>query len=347
MAERRLRQNVIRWWRGEAGVWGSVLDLALAPAEMMFRFGVRLRNDAYDRGRITVWEPPVPVISVGNLSVGGSGKTPIAAWLVEQLRHAGHRPGVVLRGYGEDEVALHGVLNPEAVVVAGADRVSAIQEAVRLGCDSIVLDDGFQHRAVAREMDLVLVSAEQWEERRHLLPRGPWRESAAALRRATHVAVTRKTASQSTAARVATELQNVGFHGPIVQVHLAPGALEPLHRDPGMEREISPDGLRGKRILAVTSLADPRPFIAHLQSVGAEVTAMEFPDHHEFTDLDIERIHEELNRRTIVITGKEAVKLTGRLPSAADVLVLSQEVRVEAGEDVLQNALRQLFERNR
>ncbi|HEX2189501.1 MAG TPA: tetraacyldisaccharide 4'-kinase, partial [Longimicrobiaceae bacterium] len=203
----RARAWVARWWAGEAGVAGSALDAALAPAELLFRGGVAARNLAYDRGWLRAERAPVPVVSVGNLGVGGAGKTPVAAWIAARLLARGLRPAVALRGYGDDEVQVHRELNPEVPVFAAARRVDAAREAAAAGRDVVVLDDGFQHRALARDLDVVLVSAEGWTPGRRLLPRGPWREGAAGLRRAGVLVATRKSADAARGAAVAAELR--------------------------------------------------------------------------------------------------------------------------------------------
>src|SRR4028118_2168103 len=137
---------VARWWAGEAGAAGKVLDAALLPAEWGFRGIVALRNRAFDRGILPAERVPIPVISVGNVGVGGAGKTPFAAWLAARLMGWGRRPAIALRGYGEDEVLLHRELDAEVPVFAAAKRAEAARDAIGAGYDAVVLDDAFQHR---------------------------------------------------------------------------------------------------------------------------------------------------------------------------------------------------------
>src|SRR5687768_3724395 len=151
-----MRAFVTRWWGGGAGATGKVLDVALLPAEWLFRGVVAARNAAFDRGMIAAETVGVPVISVGNVGVGGVGKTPFAAWLARRLRTWGRKPGIALRGYGQDEILLHRELNPRIWVASGARRAEAARELVGHGCDVVVLDDAFQHRRLARDLDLVL-----------------------------------------------------------------------------------------------------------------------------------------------------------------------------------------------
>ena len=187
-------------WAGGGGAAGTALRLALTPAEAAYGAITRARNGAYDRGWLRSERADVPVISIGNISVGGAGKTPFAAWVARRLLEWGREPAIVLRGYGEDEILLHRELTPKIPVFPHKRRVEAALEAFAMGCDVVVLDDGFQHRALARDLDIVLVPVEGWEPRPRLVPRGPWREGPRALGRADVIVLTRKSADAARAA---------------------------------------------------------------------------------------------------------------------------------------------------
>ncbi|HEX8906837.1 MAG TPA: tetraacyldisaccharide 4'-kinase, partial [Longimicrobiaceae bacterium] len=262
-----LRTFVTRWWAGEAGAAGTALDIATLPAEWLFRAGASARNAAFARGWIAAEWVDVPVISVGNIAVGGAGKTPFAAWLVVRLREWGRKPGIALRGYGEDEVMLHRELNPGVPVAAAARRVEAARELVAAGCDVVVLDDGFQHRRLARDRDLVLVAVETWEQSPRLLPRGPWREDVPALARADVIVLTRKSAGAARAQEVASEMSRVAPGKPIAICHLAPERLVPLQGGDALPLA----SLAGRDVLAVAALASPAPFFDVLREAGAKV----------------------------------------------------------------------------
>jgi tetraacyldisaccharide 4'-kinase len=327
------RGFVTRWWAGRAGAAGTALDVALAPAEWAFRGIVGARNRRFDRGT-GVESVAVPVISVGNIAVGGAGKTPVAAWLVARLRERGRKPGIVLRGYGEDEVILHRELNPGIPVATAAKRIEAARELVAVGCDVVVLDDGFQHRRLARDLDVVLVAVESWTRTPRLLPRGPWREDVSALARAGVIVLTRKSASPARADAVAREVAAAAPGIPIAICHLAADALTPLHG--GDARAL--DFLAGRDVLAVAGLAQPGPFFAALRDAGATVEEAAYPDHHAFTADDALRIVSRAAGRPIVITRKDAVKLRALMSPSALVLVLEQAVRIESGGDALDAA---------
>jgi tetraacyldisaccharide 4'-kinase len=325
-----------RVWAGEGGALGAALRVALAPAEAAFRGIVAARNGAYDRGWMRSERVGLPVISVGNVAVGGAGKTPFAAWLARRLADWGRKPAIALRGYGDDEIVLHRELNPDIPVFRGRRRADAAREALAAGRDTVVLDDAFQHRALARDLDLVLIPVEGWEPRPRVLPRGPWREGLGALARADTVVLTRKSADAARAQAVAAEVARLRPGTPVVQCALLPSGLVPLHGGAGT----SVDALAGRRVLAVAALATPEPFFATLRQAGAEVEAAAYPDHHPFADADARVLTDRAAGRRLVMTHKDAVKLRARLPAGADAWVLEQRVTIEHGGDALDIALR-------
>jgi tetraacyldisaccharide 4'-kinase len=335
-----MRRFVTRWWRGEGGAAGKALDAALLPAEWLFRGVVAARNTAFDRGMISAERVDIPVISVGNVGVGGAGKTPFAAWLAARLREWGRAPGVALRGYGEDEILLHHELNPGVPVAAAKRRVEAAHELAAAGCDVVVLDDGFQHRRLARDLDVVLVAAEGWDPSPRLLPRGPWREGVAALARADVVVLTRKSTGAARAREVAAEVGRAAPGKPVVLCHLAADRLTPLHGGDALDLA----WLRGRDVLAVAALAQPEPFCAALRDAGATVEEAAYADHHPFSPADAASIQARVGQRPIVMTHKDAVKLRTLLMPSTEALVLEQAVRIEAGGEALDAALRRALE---
>jgi tetraacyldisaccharide 4'-kinase len=318
-----------------------VLDVALWPAEGLYRLITTARNAAYARGALPVERAAIGVISIGNVSVGGAGKTPFAAWVAGRLRGWGHNPAVILSGYAADEVKVHQELNPEVEVVVGKARTRAVMEAAGRGCDVAVVDDGFQHRKLARDVDLVLVSADGWTDRRRLLPRGPWRESIHSLSRADAAVVTRKAVPRARSREVAVALIGLTSATPTILCAIEPGPVAPLHGG----ASIPLDFLRGREVLAVAALADARPFEGNLRAAGAVVEMIDFPDHHEFTTGDADQIIHSLRGRTLLMTRKDAVKLRSLLPAEVEAYVLEQSVSIEEGEEVLDRLLRKALAR--
>lgn len=307
---------VSRWWGGELGWAGVLLSLATAPLEGLYRAGVGMRNALYASGLRPSESASIPVVSIGNLTVGGSGKTPFAAWCTHWLSERGARPALVTRGYGRDEVELHRRWNPSVPVICDAKRTRGTESAATEGADCVVVDDGFQHRALQRDLDVVLVAAELGIQGR-CLPRGPFRESAAALQRADVVIVTRKQASGAKVERVWAEV-----------ARRAPQALRGIVEFEGAEwvaldlcGPIDPPDVRAGG-LVVCSVARPEGVRALAAgALGVDPTSIDLrslPDHHEYTRDDVHALVREAAGRPVITTEKDAVKLAAfvhELPS--------------------------------
>ncbi|MEQ9570050.1 MAG: tetraacyldisaccharide 4'-kinase [Longimicrobiales bacterium] len=337
---RSLEGWVRRWWRGEAGWGGRIASVTFWPAERLFRWAAAARNLAYDHDVLPVTMPSVPVLSVGNLTVGGTGKTPVVRWFVGALQQGGAAPGVVARGYGRDEILLHRRWYPRTPVAAHPDRVRALDAAVGAGADVVVLDDGFQHRRLGRTRDVVLLAAEPPFPGRRL-PRGPYREGPDALGRADLVVVTRKTASPEAAAAVAGAVRRRHPGVPVARAALLPGPWRGVDGGPAPAPEgpaevitavAEPEGVRA---LAARTLGRPEEAV--------ELTA--FPDHHEFTEGEAR----EMARRgtALVVTEKDAVKLAQGPVAAAlgdrRVHVLTLDLAWEEGRELADAAVARIL----
>lgn len=316
-----------------------MLHAALAPAEAAYRLATGVRNASYARGWIRVERAGVPVISIGNLLVGGSGKTPVTAWLAAELRRRGARPAILHGGYAADEPALHRRWNPDVPVLTGRDRVARGREAEAGGVGVLILDDGFQHRRLGRDLDLVLVPAESWTARPRLLPRGPWREPPESLRRADAVAITRREATAAEAARVAAEVERFARRATVAVIALVPAGW----RRPGRGGTLATEAPAGETV-AVAGIAEPEHFRANAATAGARVAdALWFPDHHCYTAGEVEGIERAAAGRAVVTTAKDAVKLCG-FETSLDLWVLEQKVVPEQGAQDLLTLLDPLLE---
>jgi tetraacyldisaccharide 4'-kinase len=330
-----------RIWRGEDRP-ARAARAALVPAERIFAVASGLRTLLYDAGWVKARRASIPVISVGNLTVGGSGKTPIAAWIARWLVDHGAQPAIVMRGYGEDEPLVHRTVNPDIEVVTGADRAAAVEEAARRGADIAVLDDGFQHRQLARDVDIVVVSADQWDDELHLLPAGPWREPLSAIRRANLVIVTRKAATEREVDRVHQAIATVAPRVRRVSVHLAPDELVRV----GAGERAPLESLGSERITVVAAIGDPSAFFRQIEDRAQAIHPIAFRDHHRFTPVDVGRIvNASEGSARVVGTLKDTVKLRDLWPREAPGLwYVSQRVVVERGvgglEQLLETALR-------
>jgi tetraacyldisaccharide 4'-kinase len=310
-----------------------------------YRAGVAVRNALFDRGILTAHHLDLPTVSIGNLTVGGTGKTPVAAWFAASLRERGGRPAVVLRGYGDDEAAVHRELNPAVPVIVDPDRVRGVARARGAGCDVAVLDDGFQHRSAARAEDIVLISADRWREPVWALPAGPWREPLSSLSRATMLIVTRKASPADQARALAVRLSRRTRSGCAGVVSVRMDRLRGV-RDAG---SLPLDALRGKRVLAIAGIGDPAAFTAQLQEIGIAVRLMRFRDHHRYSREDANRIAARAKTEDVAVcTLKDAVKLRDLWPREAPSLwYCSQRVEVEDGQDSIEALLQRLLDARR
>jgi tetraacyldisaccharide 4'-kinase len=300
-----------RAWAGRTP-GDRALRAALVPAALAYGAAVAVRNTLYDAGWLRARRVPARVVSVGNITVGGTGKTPAALWLAERLTARGRRTAIVTRGYrkrargivivgdagralvdaeegGDEPVML--ARRFTGPVVAGARRYEAARFAcTRFALDAIVLDDGFQHRALARDADLVLVAddvAAAWP-----LPAGPLRETAQALGRARAV--------------LAVDGAPAPAGAPVFRGRMRPTALV----EAGTWRVAPLDALAGRPVLAVAGIAHPSRFGATLARAGiAAADILAFPDHHRYDAGDARRIVEAARGRPVVTTEKDLVKL--------------------------------------
>lgn len=332
MSDRALLEQL--WWSDAA--LPVLARSALAPVGMVYGGLVALRGALFDAGVLRARPTAIPAISVGNLSVGGTGKTPVAAWVAAALAARGAHPAIILRGYGEDEPLVHRELNPGVPVVTAPDRVAGTVRARALGADVAVLDDGFQHRAAQRVCDMVLVSADRWPRRWRLLPAGPMREPLDALRRASLAVVTRKAVPADDARRVADAIAAAVPSCPVAIVHLA---IDELRGTGGAREPLAM--LRGRAVLAIASIADPRTFVAQLAGAGARAEVASFADHHEFSEGDVTRLtRAAAGPGLAVCTLKDHVKLAPLWPrGAAPLWYVSQRVDVERGAEAIEACL--------
>lgn len=328
--------RLIRWLWTSRRLDARLARVGLLPAAAVWRAGMGLRELAFQRGWRAAHALPLPSVAVGNLTVGGSGKTPIAAWVARHFAAGGRRPGILLRGYGADEVLVHRHDVPEAVVVANPDRLAGAATAAADGAEVLVLDDAFQRLDVLRDLNVLVVSAETTLAVRWPLPAGPWREGWGAIERADFVIVTRKRATAEAAAALAAEISRT-CAVPIAIVHLGLHHLEGMLS--GASRPV--ETLRGERVVAATAIADPDAFVAQVKGTGAQVQVATWKDHYDFRDEDVAWLARAARKADhVVLTAKDAVKLRDRWPaSAPEPLVAILNVRFESGGEAFAAAL--------
>lgn len=295
----------------------SLARAGLQLAELPYRAVVQARNLLYDRELKRIHRVEVPVISVGNLTLGGTGKTPLVAWVARWLRQQQIRVTLVSRGYGatdgarNDEALELEELLPDVPHLQDRDRVAAARLAIEeFECQLILLDDGFQHRRLDRDLDIVLLDALDPFGLEHVFPRGWLREPISGLGRADTIILSR--ADQVDAATRQHIRQIVTKH--------APDAVwaEACHRPqkllgPGGRLTAAHDTMRERRVAAFCGLGNPAGFRRTLHDVGYEVVAWrEFPDHHSYTREEIEELAvwaEEQRADALICTHKDLVKI--------------------------------------
>lgn len=337
MAKRRGdRHRLIRWLWTSRRADARLARLALLPVAGAWHGVMAARNLAFRRGWFEVHDLPLPAVAVGNLTAGGSGKTPLAAWIARHFLARGLVPGILLRGYGGDEARVHAHDAPGAIVVADPDRVAAAEHARAGGAQILVMDDAYQRQDVWRDLNIAVVSAETSRAVRWPLPAGPWREGVSALDRAGALVVTRKRADAASAMALARTLAP-GVRGPVGVVHLA------VRRYSGLVsgRDIPAEALQGRRVVAAAAIADPDAFVAQTKATGAQVQVATWKDHHAFRDEDVAWLAHAARRADhVVVTRKDAVKLRDRWPaSVPEPLVAELDLEWEDGHDDLVAAL--------
>ncbi len=332
------------------GPFPAIARFGLSLAELPYRFVVTQRNRRYDEGRCEIQRVPVPVVSVGNLTLGGTGKTPMVAWLARWFREDHVRVAIVSRGYGAGHEATNDEARelesrlPDVPHIQHPDRVKAARIAIEeLGSQLILLDDGFQHRRLARDLDLVLIDATEPFGGGRVFPRGLLREPLDGLRRANAVVLTRShLVSEDRRAEIQ---QTVHQHAPQaawIQVsHHPSGLLTASGRHESLK------ALAGARVAAFCGIGNPMAFQATLVQQGWQVVHFRaFPDHHRFTREDVESITGELGQlndiQAAVCTHKDLVKLgTDRL-GPIPLFAVQIDLTVDSGRSELETQLQQV-----
>jgi tetraacyldisaccharide 4'-kinase len=279
-----------------SGPGPCVARVLLAALALPYGAATTVRNALYDRGILRGIKATIPVISVGNLTVGGTGKTPLVAWMCRQLIGMGRHPAIVSRGYGarpgepSDEAAELAILLPGVPHVAKRDRVAGVAEAAARGADVVVLDDGFQHRRLRRDLDIVAIDATDPFGCNQILPRGLLRESVRGLARADAFVLTRATnVDESARAGIrAAVTRACGGKPPTAWI-------ETVHRPvairswSGTQKPL--DSVRGRRVAAFCGIGNPEAFRRTLDGFGAEVVDFRrFADHHAYGESDLDSL---------------------------------------------------------
>lgn len=311
--------------------WYSTNPVAvlLLPLSWLFCLAVMLRRAAYRTGLLKTARLPVPVIVVGNISVGGTGKTPLVVWLAAFLKQHGYRPAIVSRGYGGQTREYPLFVMPdsdprlagdEAVLLVrrcgcpmavAPDRVAAARKVLEAGCDIIISDDGLQHYRLGRDIEIAVIDGARRLGNGRCLPAGPLREPPGRLRRVDLIVVNGGPAATGQ-----------------FEMHLRSGALRNL-ADEGVTRD--PADFRGQTVHAVAGIGHPARFFGHLRRLGLDIVEHAFPDHHPFAAQDL-RFGDNA---PIIMTEKDAVKCRGFANESCWYLPVAAELSGDFGERLM------------
>ncbi len=362
----RVRANmtpgIVRWWSDAAAGRREPRSVSAAVFGLLVMlsvpYGIVSSLISWYRARRAV-QLAVPVISVGNLVVGGTGKTPLTIFLARRLSSMGRSVAIVSRGYGRlsrgvvvvsegqrplvgwqdagDEPVLAAMVTRGVRIVVGADRVAAARYAVdKLGADVILVDDGLQHVHLARDLDVVAVDARRPVGSGFLMPAGTLRETPTGVGRA-GVLVATRCAGPGTG-RVEATLGPLAPGASVVATRMRPAEFWDVRSGDAVDAS----AVRGRRCLALSSIASPADFESTLAAVGMDVVAaLSFPDHHRYTERDHAEILEmarDSGAEYVVTTEKDAVRLAAWRPTVP-LVALGIEIEVLEGRESLDRAL--------
>ncbi|MBT8462988.1 MAG: tetraacyldisaccharide 4'-kinase [Gemmatimonadetes bacterium] len=323
-ANGRAEARIRRAWTGRPGV-------ALRLASAAYEAAAGARNLMYDAGVFASVQAPIPVVSIGGLTVGGSGKTPIAADVAARLSAAGVRTAILTHGF-DDEMNVHRQLAPKARVYGARDREALAHRAAEEGADIAILDSGFQRRRLHRDLDVVTLDEHSLVDNPAHLPAGPFREGMAALRRADLVVVVRRHSEdeESLAGRDIKPadgfdlrlqaLQEVDGAPPFVSARIVPGSLVAAN-------ELALETHTPRPSLAVAGIMWPDLFFAQAGRLsGLEPQTVGLPDHSRIDRALSQRLRGMAGDSGIVCTLKDSMKLVSALGDAVPIWYLSENV---------------------
>ena len=335
--------------------------IALALARV-YRIEIGRRNRAYDRGR-GVERLDRPVISVGNLSTGGTGKTPLVQHIARTLIARDHCPVIAMRGYGarggapSDEALEHADALPGTPIVARPDRAAGLRALFShdrgAAVDCVILDDGFQHRKIARDLDIVVIDATRPPARDALLPLGHLREPVDSLARADHIVLTHTERLGRDDARQLCDTLRAAHGIPVTPAAHAWDGIDLFRGDENPGERVAAPWLNGREVALVCGIGNPRAFVAMVEGAGAEIAARRIlADHRAIDPDDIRGMLGSMGgsgERVVVMTRKDRARLAARgggpeaLGARAVIAVPRLSIRFPEGSEELDGACAGVF----
>jgi tetraacyldisaccharide 4'-kinase len=342
-----MRMAIAKIWKGEAPVARVLLFPLLFPLSLLYRLGLIARESLYRTGLIRVEQPIIPVISVGNLSLGGTGKTTVVERLSVKLKERGFRPGIIMRGYKKKKTGTFAVdlrndnartAGDEATmlarrtalpVIVGKYRARGIEMGVRdFGIDVAIFDDGYQVRNVHKDVELLVLNGRESQEAMHLFPLGFLREPLEMARKADIILVNK--------GELASPIAALAVGTPVFHLRYRPLHLFNIKKRATVDYRY----VRGRKVLAFSGLGDNASFFDLLREIDADlVTTVEFADHYEYRAEDMKHLQSFAGVDALVTTEKDAVKID-RLEVDDNVFYLSIEAQIEDEESLIDAVLK-------
>lgn len=343
------------------GAGGFLARTLLGAAEIPYRAAIGVRNRRFDNAHAKIHRASVPVISVGNLTLGGTGKTPTVAWLAHWFRERNIRVSIISRGYrseadGQNDEAreLEQQL-PDVPHLQNPDRVAAMHVAVEeLETQVILLDDGFQHRRLARDLDIVLLDATEPFGHGRVFPRGLLREPITSLSRAQCIALSRADmVSDGRVAAIRTQVKRYAPHATWLELAHRPDRLLACS---GKSAHLTV--LSDKRVAAFCGIGNPQGFRHTLESCGYDVVQLRtFPDHHKYTADDVAELQcwikgsqrgglpADDRADAVVCTNKDLVKLSVDQLAGVPVWAVTVDIEIRSGMEAFTRQLDSICQR--
>jgi tetraacyldisaccharide 4'-kinase len=331
----------------------------LHAVSLPYRLIINLRNWLYDHNIFREVKLPCPVISVGNITVGGTGKTPCVIWLARMLKSQGFKPAVLSRGYGSKNSSPvnivsdgNGILVSSAIagdepyliarslqgipVITGPKRILTGKTAIdRFGANILICDDAFQHRQIFRDINLVLLDSEKPSGNGQLLPRGSLREPATALRRANAFILTRT----NEAVKVNIIIAKSASAGKIPVFGSSHRPIDAIKGDYSLQLPLS--DFKGKKVCAFAGIAKPNSFKKALIEIGAQIISFDiFPDHHRYSLQELKNIRNNFlknNADLLITTEKDGMRLQEFTEFLNEIYLLRIELEIIPDENSLKN----------
>jgi tetraacyldisaccharide 4'-kinase len=346
----------------KAGLGAGLLRLLLGVAAVGYSIAVRLRNFLYSKGCLKVHRADAAVISIGNITVGGAGKTPLVIWLCKEIvsdsrfQISNCQCAILTRGYKSraqetedyrDEPAILAENCPGVKVIVNPDRVAGMGEAIsKFGANTLIMDDGFQHRRLVRDLDIVAIDATRPFGYGKMLPAGLLREPIASLKRADAVVITRcDQIAETELSRIEKKLESINPDMIIARSIHAPAYVRSTDN-----KEISFEQIKNKKIFAFCGIGNPDSFLQTIKQTGADVVGSKvYNDHHHYTDSCLAGIYEQatyLKAYLVLTTQKDWTKIISDFrfqisdfQSSLPFAYIGIEIKFLAGEDKLRGLI--------